>query len=132
MVNSNFLDPLVKAKPLPLLRTLNTFSLGIKDLAIDEVLSDELSSTIYMSFGFIPEATAEEIVLPITSQKENKNYYKFDILISKSDKNWLSQNSVIKLEQIKTVSKLRIWDYIWTLEDEYKEVIEQKIHKLFL
>ena len=72
------------------------------------------------------------IVLPITSQKEDKKYYKFDIIVWKSDKNWLSQNSVIKLEQIKTVSKLRIWDYIWTLEDEYKEIIEQKIHKLFL
>ncbi len=72
------------------------------------------------------------IVLPITSKKENKKYFKFDILISKSDINWLSQDSVIKLEQIKTVSKLRIWDYIWTLEDKYKDIIEQKIHKLFL
>jgi mRNA interferase MazF len=72
------------------------------------------------------------IVIPITSQKINKTYYKFDILIWKSEKNRLSQDSVIKLEQIKTVSKLRIWDYIWNLDEEYKKILEQKIHKLFL
>lgn len=71
-------------------------------------------------------------MLPITSQKDNKDYWKFDILITKSEVNGLSKDSVVKMEQIKTISKLRIWDSLWKLDEEYVEIIESKFKKLFL
>jgi len=72
------------------------------------------------------------IVLPITSLKEGKKYWELDIKIKISDKNNLKLNSIVKLEHIKSISKMRIWDYIWIMDDNYKKIIEEKIKKMIL
>jgi len=73
------------------------------------------------------------VVLPITSQKKDKKYWDLDILLNLDKINWLTYNSVIKIEHIKSISKSRIWDYIWKINDEnLQKVIENKIVKMLL
>ncbi len=72
------------------------------------------------------------IVLPITSLKANKIYWDFDIKIKKTEINNLKLDSVIKLEHIKSISKSRIWDYIWKVDKNIIQIIDNKIIKMLL
>ena len=72
------------------------------------------------------------IVLPITSQKEWKRYWELDIKINKTKTNNLKMNSIVKIEHIKSISKMRIWDYIWKIDENYINIIEEKIIKMIL
>ena len=72
------------------------------------------------------------IVIPITSNKNWKKYWKLDVFLEKSQINNLKQNSVIKTEHLKSVSKMRIWSYIWKLDEKYYDILDNKINKLLL
>jgi len=77
------------------------------------------------------------IVIPITSFKESekKSIDEFDVEIIKSEINWLKNNSLIKIRQMKSVSKKRLklnrkWDKIvimWEVEENYFDEIQTKV-----
>jgi mRNA-degrading endonuclease toxin of MazEF toxin-antitoxin module len=64
--------------------------------------------------------------------KKLKNYWELDIRIKKTKINNLSLDSIVKLEHIKSISKMRIWDYIWKIDEDYMKIIEEKIVKMML
>jgi len=72
------------------------------------------------------------VVLPITSFKNWKKYWELDIRIIKNNINNLRLNSIVKLEHIKSISKSRIGDYIWKLNSEDINIIEEKVIKMLL
>ncbi len=77
------------------------------------------------------------LVIPITSFKdwEIKSVDEFDVEILKSENNWLKNNSLIKIRQLKSVSKKRLkrnrkWDKIiimWEVEEKYFDEIHTKV-----
>lgn len=78
-------------------------------------------------------------VIPMTSYKEEhkdiKSIDEFDVKIDSSIENWLDNNSIIKIRQLRCVSRKRLklnrkWNEIiikWELEEKYYEVIETKV-----
>lgn len=83
------------------------------------------------------------IVIPITSYKKEqediKSVDEFDIEIKSSEENWLDNNSLIKIRQLRCISKKRFktkkstWNIIirWELEDLYRDLIESKVKVMF-
>ncbi len=79
------------------------------------------------------------IVIPMTSyleEQENiKSVDEFDIEIKASPDNWLDNNSLLKIRQLRCVSKKRLklkkhtWNIIirWELESKYYDIIEAKV-----
>ena len=72
------------------------------------------------------------VVLPITSLKKWKKYWDLDVFVNRTNKNNLSLDSVIKVEHIKSISKMRIWDYIWELDSDIINLLNQKIINMLL
>lgn len=71
------------------------------------------------------------IVIPFTSFYENKSTDKFDINISKDIFEWLKNDSILKTRHLKSISKKRIWKFIWFIEDkEIRENIAKKINMM--
>lgn len=78
-------------------------------------------------------------VIPITSYKEDQEEQKskdeFDVEIKASEENWLDNNSLIKIRQLRCVSKKRLklnrkWDEIvikGELEESYHDEIQTKL-----
>ena len=56
------------------------------------------------------------VVIPITSYSngDNKSKDTFDIILPKDDKNWLAKDSLIKVRQIRCISKKRLRKKKWT------------------
>lgn len=71
------------------------------------------------------------IVIPITSYKMEKKYNKYDIKISKSELNWLKNDSIIKLLHIKDISKSRVKTKIWILEENYFSDVVNIFEKVY-
>lgn len=83
------------------------------------------------------------IVIPITSYKEDqqntKSIDEFDVVIEPSKVNWLDNNSLIKIRQLRCISKKRLktnrkWDDVsikWELDTKYREEVEMKIKIMF-
>ena len=77
------------------------------------------------------------IVIPITSYKDEQEKSKdeFDVEIEASRKNWLTNNSLIKIRQLRCVSKKRLktnrkWEEVrilWEIEEKYHDEIETKV-----
>ncbi len=63
------------------------------------------------------------IVIPITSYYNThwkaKKVYKTDIVVEKSNNNWLINKSIIRCWSIRDVSKKRLNKLVWRLEKEY-------------
>ncbi len=78
----------------------------------------------------------DTFVIPFTSAiNENwskKNLYNFDLIIEPDKYNKLKKLSILKIRQMQTISKNRIWRRIWKLEDNkfIYEKIDKKIKKL--
>jgi mRNA-degrading endonuclease toxin of MazEF toxin-antitoxin module len=82
-------------------------------------------------------------VIPMTSykdeQEETKSKDEFDIEIESSEENWLSHKSLIKIRQLRCVSKKRFklkkktWNIIirWELEKQYHDKIETSVKIIF-
>ena len=70
------------------------------------------------------------IVIPMTwlldENWKEKDLDKFDVVISKNKSNRLKKQSILKVRHIKSLSKKRIWNQIWKLEniliDEENEI----------
>jgi hypothetical protein len=83
------------------------------------------------------------IVIPMTSYKEDqldiKSKDEFDVEIISSDENWLDNNSLVKIRQLRCISKKRFkthkktWNIIirWEIEEVYYEKIEWNIKIMF-
>ena len=79
------------------------------------------------------------VVIPMTSYSDEelniKSKDEFDVEIIASKENWLINNSLLKIRQLRCVSKKRIrtnrkWDKLdikWELEDKYHDEIESKV-----
>jgi hypothetical protein len=79
------------------------------------------------------------IVIPMTSYNNEdfdmKSKDEFDVEIKASKENWLKNNSLLKIRQLRCVSKKRIrtnriWDKLdikWELETKYHDEVEAKI-----
>lgn len=57
------------------------------------------------------------IIAIITSKKLDR-VYPYEVLIKKDTYNWLSLDSKIKLDQIRVIDKIRIWEKIWCINDK--------------
>lgn len=71
------------------------------------------------------------IVIPITSIKNDKKYNKFDILLEKTEENWLKENSILKLFHIKDVSKSRVKTKIWDITKSELDNIKNIFDKIY-
>ena len=58
------------------------------------------------------------IVVPIKTFRENINK-NFQYIIKSSDCNWLTNDSIIDISHIKSVSKKRFSKKIWTIEEDF-------------
>lgn len=79
------------------------------------------------------------VVIPMTSYTDEdfdvKSKDEFDVEIIASEENWLNNNSLLKIRQLRCISKKRIrtnrkWDKLdikWELEEKYHDEIETKI-----
>ena len=84
---------------------------------------------------------ADIIIIPLTSLKkdnnwENKPLDKFDIIIERDSKNKLKKDSILRIRQIKSISKNRIWKLIWTLDNKLDntymyDLIDKNIKDIF-
>ncbi len=78
----------------------------------------------------------DTFVIPFTSsideKKKQKKLYNFDLIIEPDDNNNLKKTSILKIQQMQTISKNRIWRKIWKLENKNSiyEKIDSKIKKL--
>lgn len=57
------------------------------------------------------------IIVPITTKKLNK-IYPYEVFIEKNMSNWLDFDSKVKLDQIRTIDKSRIWEKIWEINNK--------------
>jgi len=71
------------------------------------------------------------IVIPLTSFEENKKLDEFDIIIEPNQENWLKNKSIARLRQIKSISKKRISNIWWKINDEIIEQIDFAIINMF-
>ena len=90
----------------------------------------ERPSIIYKNSHFT--AWEDIIVIPLTSSKLNKSIDKFDVEIYPTKSNKLKNISFAKLRQIKSISKKRIRNYVWKINEiELKNKIQDNLIKMF-
>ncbi len=71
------------------------------------------------------------IVIPFTSLEEEKLIDKFDVVIEKGRDNNLNNNSVLKIRQLKVISKKRLWEFRWFMNNEkLRNKIDKKVKKM--
>lgn len=70
----------------------------------------------------------DTIVIPLTSYAIGKSLDTFDVKISPNATNNLKNDSLLKIRQLRMVSKKRIQQYIWKITDnELKDLVQQKV-----
>jgi len=72
------------------------------------------------------------VITSLYDSKWNKKIlWKYDVLINKSDINWLKRDSIIKLWKIVELDKKRVLTYFWELDDILKIEVKKKLKNVF-
>jgi mRNA interferase MazF len=53
--------------------------------------------------------------------------YPHTLIVEKSEINWLEFKSRIDLLQVRTIDETRIIKYLWTLDEKYKNLLNEKL-----
>ena len=64
-------------------------------------------------------------IIPISSKTEKRN--ELDIILPKTEKNRLMHDSLLKIQQISSLDKMRFVKYIGICDDEIFNVVKENI-----